>query len=284
MESPYPPTSKSRGKSNLWLIITAVVVGLVLMLGTFVGVGVFVYRRIQQDRVAKETVAAINAEKARMAESMEKGDFTQGESAIGRVREQIEKSAGQMSASDAATARAMAAFLGKMQVQARLYQGAVQRLTNDKIFTFNIPNKATLEAHRQTLRDFVAMNAQLTETISNSEALIRSELEAASLPPATIDTAIRSYLASQGNTRPLQLQIRQYDRVMGDSGLAILDLLEKTWGRWERNPQTGQLTFRDDATLNAYNQLIQKVQAASQQQAVAQKQMADFMRAKAAQK
>jgi len=288
MESPYPPTStrapKSRGNNSLWIIVTAVVVGLVLMLGAFVGVGVFVYRRIQQDRAAKEVAAIAAAEKARMAESFANGNNPDGESAIGRVKAQIEKSSTQMNATDAATARAMAAFLGKMQVQARLYQSAVQRLTSDKIFTFNIPDQATLATHRQTLRDFVAMNAQLTDTIANSEALIRSELEAADVPAATIEATIRGYQESQGNTRPLQMQIRQYDRIMGDSGLAILDLLEKNWGRWDRNPQTGQLTFRDDATLAAYNQLIQRVQAASQQQAIAQKQMAEFMRAKAPQK
>ena len=72
--------------------------------------------------------------------------------------------------------------------------------------------------------------------------------------------------------------MRKHDRTLGELGLATLALLEKNWGRWKLDPASGQLSFDDDPTLEAYNQLIEKIQTAAADQEKAQKELAARLR------
>lgn len=279
-----PPLPPAAGRSRLWILLTtlALVGVLVVVAGGVTAVSAF--RRVQAKKVASRAALekfekTAHEEQAKLADLIQGGDATGREAAIGRVREQLEKSAGELGTGDGGLARGMARFLGKMQAQMRDYEAAVARMSEADVFSFHPRDKAMIETHRQLVRGFLASNARFADTLARSGEMMRAELDAEKVPAKARDAALEGASRSQQVTRPLQIQIRQCDQTLGDSALALLDLLEKEWGRWRYDEAAKGLRFDDNATLAAHNVLIEKLQAAGEEQATAQAAVAAQMRA-----
>ena len=110
-------------------------------------------------------------------------------------------------------------------------------------------------------------------TFQHGEDQVRAALEAAQIPPVTIEATMAGYTKGQATQRPLEMQIRRCDQTLGESALAILDLLDQNWGKWKRNEVSGHLRFQDNATLATFNASIQKIQAAGAAQRNAQAEL-----------
>ena len=276
--SPLPPPLPVRRKRRVWIVFAVLgMIGLI-SLGALGALGTFAFRRAAERRASiKELENKAHEERERMADAMSRGEIGGGDAAIERMKGQLEKSAAKFSSGDAAAARALGAFLSKMQIQVREYEASAARLTEANVFSFAIRDRSTLEAHRQIVRDFLTSNAKLTDTLRNAEQLARAELDAANIPAKLRETTMAGFNQSQA-TRPLQLRIRAYDQTLGDAALATHDLLEKNWGKWSRDKTTGQIRFEEDATLSAYNALIEKVQTAADEQGKVQAELVARMR------
>lgn len=279
-----PPLPPAAGRSRLWILLIAVAIVVALAAVAAVAIAVPTFRRAQEKKAASRAAMeqfekSANEERAKIADLIEDGNATGGGDALGRMKEQLEKSAGQFGAGDAGAARAMASFLGKMQAQMHEYEATVARMTEADVFSFHPRDKTVIEAHRQIVRDFLASNARFADTLARSDELVRAELDAAKVPAKARDAALRGVSRSQQSVRPLQIQIRKCDQTLGDSALAILDLLEKEWGRWSYDEAAGGRRFDDKATLLAHDVLIEKIQAAGEEQAKAQAAVAAKMRA-----
>ena len=282
---PLPPPLPTSGKNRLWIVLVAGAALCVVVFAVLIYAGFTTFQRVKQKaETAREARSqfekATAEERQKMADMIENGDTTGGDASLGRVKDQLEKSAASMKGADAGTMRALAVVTGKMQADLKGYEAVLARVTEVELFRFNIRDKATLAAHRQMVGEFLASNKQLTETLKNGGELVRSELDKAGVSPKMRDATVAGFVSSQQKMRPLQMRIRGADQVLGDSALSILDLLEKNWGKWKIDDASGAPVFNDDSTLEAYNAHIEKIQAAAADQTEAQGELVRLMRAK----
>ena len=287
MDLPHspPPLPPASGKNRVGIILAVLgAFGAIVMIAAVV-VGIATFRRVQEKAAAsREALSQLEktAAEARgnMADLIESGDATGGDAVLGRVKDQLEKSAANLNGRDALTMRALASVTGTMQGQVREYDALVKRMTQAELFSFKIREKAALEAHREILRDFLDSNDRLTATILHGEDLLRAELDKAGVSAKMRDATVAGFVRSQQISRPLQLRIREADQTLGKAGLVILDLLEKNWGKWRPGEDSGAPIFDDGKTLDSYNASIEQIQTAAADQAKAQEELVRSMRAK----
>lgn len=279
--SHLPPPLPAPKKSNPWLYIGAAF-GFIVMAAGVASLIVFTQQMKQKQAASKAAIEEIETsaatEREKMANSIEKGETSGSDEAIGRMKAQLEKSAGQMSPDDAAAARALAGYLTQMQTQAKTYETALARLLEAEVLAFKSTDRATLATHRQIVADFAAANEKLTDLVARSEEIARTALVDAKVPSRTVEATMNGFNKGR-EQRQLQLRIRAQDRTLGEASLATIDLLEKTRGRWSRDETSGQLSFQDDATLKTFNELMEKVQNAADEQTKVQQELATKMRA-----
>jgi len=276
---PNPPPLPTR-KMSVWPFVVAGVVvvffGLII-LGATVAYKSYQHKRAEAKAAFEHMQQTASEERQKMADSIEKGEMPSHQEAIDRVKQELEKSASHMSRDDAAAARALSSFLTDMQVQLRTYEAAAGKMIEAEVLAFASPDRETLAKHRKLVVDFAAANEVLTDTVRKSESLARAALVSAKVPERTIEATMTGFNKGR-EQRQMQLRIREYDRVLGESALAAIDLLEKTRGKWSRNEASGQLTFQDDATLDTFNGLITKIQETGEAQTKVQQELAAKMR------
>jgi len=267
----FPPPLPPKARNYDRIIIGAAIVFTLAGLGVAGFGGVMLFRNIKARREAlaglRQTTAA---EQAKMPDTIKNGN---GAEQVGRMKDQLGKSASQLSGTDADVMHASASFLGKLQAAMRDYEASRARLKQEKILTFHIRDRETIEAHRQIVRDFLASNARLLATFQNAENLYRAELETAQIPLSVRAGVMTRYSASQALQLPLVTQVRHCDRTLGETALATLDLLDQNWGKWNIDEANGRLRFQDNATLATYNTFMQKIQAAGVDQRKAQDEL-----------
>lgn len=278
-----PPHSyRPRGSGQTWSIIAAVAVFVVLGVLTLAALGVFTFRTAKSRQAGAREVRAqlektAEEERAKMAERIRSGDIQGGDASLGRIKQQLEKSADKLGTSDGAAARAMAGFMGKMQEQVRAYQAAATRFTDAQVFRPTYHDLASIEEQRKIVREFLARNAELTHTLTHGDELLGAELDAAKISPRTRQDVLAGFNRSQAAIRPIQARIREADQTLGNTALVALDLFERYLGRWNRDANTGEMFFTDGAARVAYDALIEQVQATADEQAKAQEELAQLM-------
>jgi hypothetical protein len=174
--------------------------------------------------------------------------------------------------------KAMAKVLGDLQVKNTAYQNATKQLSDAKIFSFKISDRAMVESDRELLRNFQKTNEDLRDCLMHLGERMRAELQAANVPPLVRDAVMVRFDSEQREVSAIQLKIRDDDRALGQTALAVLELLDTNWGRWERKPPTDQLVFRDGSNATAFNELVKKVQTLSDEERDLQKQLGERMR------
>jgi hypothetical protein len=263
----------AKPKSYLGIIIAACLVFVVIVVGVLVAVGFFVRQEIVKRQAMAQFEKTAAEERTKMADAVKEGNVADGNAALGRMKDQLGKSAAQMSGPDAAAARAMASYMGKMQGQLGEYGAVLNRLTKEKVLSFDIRDRATIEPHRQLVHELLAANAKLKNALQHGEELLGAELDAEKVPETTRNQTLAGFNRSQAQLRPLQMRVRECDEILGESALSVLDLLDQSWGHWERDETNGRLRFHDNATLASFNELIKKIQAAAADQAKAQQEL-----------
>ena len=276
-----PPLPAAPPKNRTRIIVVAVVAFCAVFLVALVVAGFVAFQRVKTRAEATRAIEKSSIEERRkIADLIESGATTGGEAALGRMKDQLEKSAGTMTGGDAKTMQAMAAVMGKIQAQVKEYETVLARVTEAEIFSFKLRENGTFDYERQLIGEFLATNKQLTETLKDGGAMLRAELDQAGVPAQIRDATVNGFKSSQVQIRPLQMRIRGADQILGDSALAIFDLLEKNRSKWKPDKTSGTPVFKDEKTLKAYNALIEKIQATAADQTSAQGELVRVMRAK----
>jgi len=177
---------------------------------------------------------------------------------------------------DAVAARALSNYLARIRAQVRDHDAAFTRLQQQKALAWNIRERADIERDRKIIRDFLATNTRLTETLRYGEGFIRAELNTAKVPPAVRDSIVDLCAKSQGPLLPLQMRVRQCDQAIGENALAVLDLLDFNWGSWERDAATGRVDFSNTITLATFRDYVAKIESAAAERADAQQQLTHY--------
>jgi len=267
-------------KKSVWPYIGAVLGFLFLL--SLVGLAALGMQRVKQKRARADAAfrdmeKTVAEERNKVADSIEKGEMGSTDDSVTRMKQQLEKSAEHLPRDNANATRALAAYLGKLQANARDYETALNKVLKADVLSFSFTDQATLDEHRQMVVEFAAANDKLADSIRHSEDMARAELVAAKVPDRVIESTMNGFNKARGQ-RQLQLQLRAHDKTIGEASLATFDLLKKNWGRWSRDQATGSLRFQDTETMNTFNELFDKIQKAATEQAEEQKELARQMR------
>jgi hypothetical protein len=175
-------------------------------------------------------------------------------------------------------AGAIAKYLAKVQAQRRAHDAAFQQLRQKNVFSWNIRNRAELDADLQLVHDFLAANTQLTDSMQYGAELVRAELDTAKVPAAARDAALALYAKTQAGSLPLQLRLRQCDQALGERTLDVLELLAWSWGAWRRDETSGRLDFNNLVVQATFKDYAEKTKAAALAQQSAEEALAAWQK------
>ena len=151
-------------------------------------------------------------------------------------------------------------------------------LQQEKVFSWNIQKRGDIDLHRRILREFLATNTHITESIRYGADLIRAELETAKVPAGERDSVLALYAKSQAELLPLQMHVRHCDEVLGESALTVLDFLDLNWGTWTRDQASGSIVFNSTILLATFHDYANKTKAAAAAQQAAQDELVAYQR------
>lgn len=177
---------------------------------------------------------------------------------------------------DAVAARALTNHLTRLRAQMRDHEAAYQRLQQKKALSWNIRELPEIERDRQIVREFITTNDRLLDTLQNGEGFIRAELATAKVSPAARDAVLERYATTQKPLLPYQLRIREYDAAIGQNALAVLNLLEVSWGSWSRDDATGRIDFNNSVTLGTFRSYVAKLVEAAEGRKQAEDDLANY--------
>jgi hypothetical protein len=211
-----------------------------------------------------------------MSDAIEAGEPIGQNARIDRYKEKLKYSADQMRPDDAEIMRATAKVLEKTQPDIAEYERILGEFNKVEIFAFKIDDRPTLEARRQMVRDFLAANARLKEFALHFDEHMQAAFAEAKLSPTVREAAQQ---ASYGKNRfELQLRIREKCQALGETALAVFDLLERRWGQWKRDPIDGAFVFEDEEGRAAFDGLMKTIAANWEEQRSLELEMAEKLR------
>ena len=164
--------------------------------------------------------------------------------------------------------------LFRMEVAGRELEAVVQELTEAHVLDLHdVTAKDQLQSRRLVVQRFAAVNQKLANVISNSETLFRADLKRLGVSPAATEQAMSGFHNAAIQRNSLLLQIRGADARMAKSMSGILDLLEENWGAWKHDDATGKILFTRTGLVGPYNQFLDEVQTAGQNEINAQRRL-----------
>jgi len=155
--------------------------------------------------------------------------------------------------------------------------GELERAVMDHLWSSAEPQTVRqvheeLSAHRDlaytTIMTVLQRLAKKNLVVQHRDVAARpgAELVRASVPAASIETALNAYEKVSPEKDQLTCRIRADDRHMGEALLGMLDLLETNLGKWKYDAERKKVRFDDDATLDKYIALREQMEFAAQEQ------------------
>jgi|GEM_PF-2867587 len=210
-------------------------------------------------------------DKTRNAYNSETGITNVDLDGVHRVRDQFDNAARSMSGDDAAFARVMSAFLGRMETAGKEYQAAADTMTGARILNLGtLTDKGQINGRRDIVQKFMGANTRLESVVSHAETDLQAALVKEHVPQDKIDDAMAGFRSKASAQYSLLLKIRADDRQMGQAMLDTLDLLESNWGKWTYDTGADTVTFDDTTARTSYQQLMATIEAASKDQIATQ--------------
>lgn len=222
----------------------------------------------------KEMEAAVANLKREMEESFDpEAGITNVElERVNQLQKQMAQAGEQLTGDRAIEAKAVAAYLARMQEAGSDYQKAITEVREAHVLEFNEVSTITqLQARRAAVERMTSANHKLLHAITNSEALFAEELAHFKPSKRTEERLMAAFRLSLQKRVPILVRIRNADFRMADGMLGAISLLETNWGSWRFNQETSQLNFDKDGMAEAYNRFIEEIDAASASQIKAQK-------------
>jgi hypothetical protein len=177
-------------------------------------------------------------------------------------------------AENALVQKAGDAYMLRIQAVQGAYKDALAKLSAAHVLsTKDLATHENLQQRREIVENFLKCNANLKNFYSASEDNFRGELARLNVTQPTIEAQMAGFHKSTAPRLPVLLAMRKQDDEMGRGMLAVLDLLEATWGHWSYDQSTGHVRFENQAFVEQYNIDLRDINAAVQQGEVAKKQL-----------
>jgi len=166
---------------------------------------------------------------------------------------------------------ASTAYLGELQRLTRLYDVELKSIESGRLLDAStLKTKEQIEQRRQVVQNFLKANSDIDRFVASSESSFRNELVRRKVSQTRMDREVAAFRESMQSRRPLLRAIRASDKNIGDSMLAVLNLLESNWGTWKYDPISAEVLFSDTATLDEYKTHLEEIGAAGKQQVALQ--------------
>lgn len=165
-------------------------------------------------------------------------------------------------------------YLKQLQVLSRDYEtqlAAIQKTEPSN--PAGLTDRAQLGPRRVAIRKFLDSNEHLADYLRNSERIVTEQLQAHKVS-APAQAAFLSSFRQSDDRKQLVLKIRDTDKRIGESMLAMLLLLEQQWGDWTYESAAHRVLFQDGAALKRFEQINQDLSGAARKQQQLQHQLA----------
>src|SRR5208283_3455791 len=126
----------------------------------------------------------------------------------------------------------------------KVYQSAMAQLNAGRVLSLgNLSDKQQIASRRGVVQNFISANGNLENVVSNAEKNLQADLARLQVDPAKINAAMAGYRSKAVPRTALVLEIRACDDRCGHAMLAVLDLLETNWGKWDYNSTAKTVRF-----------------------------------------
>ena len=109
--------------------------------------------------------------------------------------------------------------------------------------------------------------------VLNGATFFEAELVRGHVPRKRIDEAVAGFNSSSGPRLKIVTEIREQDAALGTNLLALLDLYDSHWNRWEYDPAAEAPVFEDPAPNEAYIAILNTMVRLSEKQQEAQQRV-----------
>ena len=170
--------------------------------------------------------------------------------------------------------KAFSAFLGEIQHQSEAYAEVVKQIArNNPANMRTVKDKAELARRRELARELLKRNAELMNFWSSAEVRLREKFREFGASGDTAERMVSEFSTTFAKTLPTKRRIRVADETMFKTIISMCDLLEAEWVNWE--VKEDELAFADDRDAVRYNELVNALKEAVQEQAAAQRQVVE---------
>lgn len=194
-----------------------------------------------------------------------------------RLRTQFDNAALTLSGDDARIARAMAAYVARLEVAMKKYDTTATAFRDARVLDFHdLANDEQIAARRRIVQEFLAANGHAENVVSNSEVNLRADLIQLGVAPAKREATLEGFHAKAAPRRVLILKIRACDDRIGQSTLTILNLLEAQWGKWHYDSATRTIRLEDAEARYTYQQSLAEIKLAGYEQIATQRELVNL--------
>jgi hypothetical protein len=177
-----------------------------------------------------------------------------------------QESSAQPSGEDALVQQAASSCWRRIQEAATEHAANAKQVQEAKVLAMNdVTQREQLEAKRKVVRRFLASNEALKSLLVNEEAAFTEALAKLNVPQMRIARESRGF-QSGVRDKALIIRKRDADQLIGSAMLGALDLLDELWGQWNYNKEYDQVQFSPPGALKKYNDFLDALQAAFQEQ------------------
>ena len=268
---PYQPPPEGKNPIVRQVLLASLIALPVVALIAFtVAYAVVAHRKTAQTRAAWDDIASSSKQmQANYKKNFDpkKGITNADFAASVEFRSKLEDASQKLSGDDSVLARVGAEYVGRLQAAATNYQIAAGKMREAHVLdNFDSSNKAQIQTRREIVRDFMDANTALKQTVIGSEEKMRADLTAANVKTATIDAYLQAFHSTAAPRNALIIRIRQCDDRVANTTLDVLSTLETNWGRWEADPSTNKIRFKDHATYVTYTDDLATIKATGGEQ------------------
>ena len=235
--------------------------------------GVAVVIGFQKSSSTRQSIANLQSDEKAMQANFKQsynsktGNTNADFNSIDRIQGDIKTAAQASSGDNALILQAMSRHVALMRSAMKGYYDAAAKLrTGHVLVASNLTDKAQIIPRRELVQDFMVANDNLLFTITNSETYVRAALESQKIPPQKIPALMAAFEVKFAPRRDLDVQIRECDVHMGQSMLAILDVLETDWGNWHFDTKKNKIYFNDSSSRAAYQESLEVIKFAGSEQ------------------
>ncbi len=188
------------------------------------------------------------------------------------VRKSLDEAATHATGEDAMALKAGSAFLAQVEMAARNLQGAFSVMEAARVLQFtNAPSQDDFQRRRRLVQNYQIASEKARAVVTNAPAFFRAELQKLGASPSNIDKMVAEMQRRSAPQHALICQVRDADAQMTSAMLQVFDLLERNSGQWEVT--SGQVLFDNARSASSYNQLIETIEAAANDQIEAQRKL-----------